>query len=362
MQLFVFLISVTLVGVFLIAAIAKFNRPDDLHELLSAVGLSARASARLGKALPWIELATVVLLVWPDASLIGGIVAMLLLGASTAVICINLLKGRRPACNCFGQLSSGSIGWNSVARNAILLALAAVMVVELSQSSTHGLGSSLAAWARDMGWAELAIGVLALIVLGNIWLSFHLLRQNGRLLLLVDNLQLVLDANGLGTPVAAVQPVTGLPAGSLAPPFSLARLDGGSASLHGMRQSGRPIVLIFSDPACGPCAQLMPSINQWTAAYADTLQIFVVSRGSPQDNAKKVEGLPKVAVLLQGDREVAEQYKVVATPSAVMIDGNGLVAGPLAMGSKDIEAMVVGAGIVRPETRTTLRVGRPTEA
>jgi hypothetical protein len=37
-----------------------------------------------------------------------------------------LLDGRHPPCNCFGSLSRRPIGWTSIARNVVLLALAVV--------------------------------------------------------------------------------------------------------------------------------------------------------------------------------------------------------------------------------------------
>ena len=52
---------------------------------------------------------------------------------------------------------------------------------------------------------------------------------------------------------------SGLKAGTPAPGFRLPRLDGGELTLEEYR--GRPVLLIFSDPQCGPCDQLAPHLE-----------------------------------------------------------------------------------------------------
>jgi uncharacterized membrane protein YphA (DoxX/SURF4 family) len=75
---------------------------------------------------PWVEvsvgavLAVGILEPWPAAA------AVLLVAAFTAVVVVNLVRGRRPVCACFGSLSARPIGWATVARNAVLLALGLV--------------------------------------------------------------------------------------------------------------------------------------------------------------------------------------------------------------------------------------------
>jgi len=52
----------------------------------------------------------------------------------------------------------------------------------------------------------------------------------------------------------------GLPGGTLAPAFGLARVDSGELALddyHGQR-----VILAFSDLNCGPCNQLTPEVER----------------------------------------------------------------------------------------------------
>ena len=52
----------------------------------------------------------------------------------------------------------------------------------------------------------------------------------------------------------------GLPAGTLAPNFTLPDLRGKDRTLADMR--GKRVLLVFSDPGCGPCQQLASSLEQ----------------------------------------------------------------------------------------------------
>jgi uncharacterized membrane protein YphA (DoxX/SURF4 family) len=83
----------------------------------------------LALVVPWYELALGVVLIstllspWPE------IVAALTLVVFTVVIVQRLLDGSRPACACFGSRSNRPLGLRHLARNAGLLAVAAIAIV-----------------------------------------------------------------------------------------------------------------------------------------------------------------------------------------------------------------------------------------
>src|ERR1700749_4848233 len=68
-----------------------------------------------------------------------------------------LARGLTPDCNCFGQLSSSEIGWQTLARNGILVLVAALVVWKAP-------GSSLSDWTTNTSVANLvaAAAVIAL--------------------------------------------------------------------------------------------------------------------------------------------------------------------------------------------------------
>ena len=77
-------------------------------------------------AVPVLELVLGALLVVNLGRPVTAVLAAVLLTAFTALLVRLLLDGRRPPCNCFGSLSRRPIGWGSVVRNLVLLALAVV--------------------------------------------------------------------------------------------------------------------------------------------------------------------------------------------------------------------------------------------
>src|SRR5258706_11204150 len=95
------------------------------------------------------------------------------------------------------------------------------------------------------GFAVTGLGILA-----GWWLGWQLLRQNGRLLLRLDELEKRLDELEFGE---GEEP-KGLPVGSEAPTFELSDLTGETRKLAQYR--GQSLLLVFFNPACGFCREM----------------------------------------------------------------------------------------------------------
>src|SRR5439155_23323598 len=80
----------------------------------------------------------------------------------------------------------------------------------------------------------------------------------------------------------------GLKAGTPAPEFRLPRLDGGEIALSDYR--GKRLLIVFSDPHCGPCQQAATALQARYSTVRDT-QLLMVSRGDRVDNLTKVSEL-----------------------------------------------------------------------
>ena len=132
----------------------------------------------------------------------------------------------------------------------------------------------------------------------------------------------------------------GLPLGQPAPGFALPQLDGGPLSLDALRAADKPLVLVFSDPQCGPCTALLPQLSAWQRQHGHELTLVLVSRGTVDDNRAKIGTLRMNSVILQADREVAHAYLAQVTPSAVRVDRDGTIGSALALGELDIAALV----------------------
>lgn len=114
--------GLVLAVVLAVAAGAKLARRGDTGQELAQLGLLA--PELLARVVPVVELATAVLLVVVPAW--GGVAAFALLAAFTVVLVRVLRSGRVVSCNCFGALSRRPVSGWSLARNGVLLALAAV--------------------------------------------------------------------------------------------------------------------------------------------------------------------------------------------------------------------------------------------
>ena len=110
--------------VFLAAGATKARDP--------AWPLAARSfalPAPLARALPYGEVvlgAVLVVGLWPRAAAAAALAS---LAGFSGAVGWRLAHGRRPACACFGPWSSRPIGWSTLGRNAVLAALAAVVLL-----------------------------------------------------------------------------------------------------------------------------------------------------------------------------------------------------------------------------------------
>jgi thiol-disulfide isomerase/thioredoxin len=103
------------------------------------------------------------------------------------------------------------------------------------------------------------------------------------------------------------------------------------------------VLLLFMDPGCGPCSALLPEVGQWQREQASQLTLAVVSRGTAEANLQKSAEHGISRVVLQKDREVAQQYQAFATPSAVLVQTDGQIGSPLGAGADAIRTLVVRA-------------------
>jgi methylamine dehydrogenase accessory protein MauD len=211
------------------------------------------------------------------------------------------------------------------------------------------VGPSVVGWIGALSVAQLLIlagGTVVLALLAAQWLFlFGLMRQIGRLLARLNAVEERIAAAGLAPAPSenGAHSTAGLPVGSPAPAFALEDLDGEEVTLDGLRASGKPVMLLFTDPNCGPCAELMPEVSRWQQQYAEQLTISVVGRGTAAENSAEVSEHGVENVLLQEDWEVADAYELEATPGAVVVSPEGVVGSPLAHGPDDVEALFAQA-------------------
>lgn len=199
-----------------------------------------------------------------------------------------------------------------------------------------------------------ALALATVVVAFGCWFGLELIRQNGRILGRLESLEKAFEHLALTVGSAGATQEDGLQEGrdslaksrlkrdglapgTAAPDFRLPRLGGGELSLAEFR--GRPVLLVFSDPNCGPCDVLAPRLER--RSRAEEAQVVMVSRGDQDVNQAKVAKLGlSFPVGLQSHWEISKEYGMFATPIAFLIDEDGIVSAPVAKGPDAILALL----------------------
>jgi peroxiredoxin len=130
---------------------------------------------------------------------------------------------------------------------------------------------------------------------------------------------------------------SGLKAGATAPEFRLPRIDGGELSLVDLR--GGRVLLVFSDPDCGPCDELAPRLQELHLTRPD-LQVVVISRRDADSTRAKAESLGLTyPIVVQKQWEISLKYGMFATPIGYLIDEQGILLSDVAVGVEPILAL-----------------------
>jgi peroxiredoxin/uncharacterized membrane protein YphA (DoxX/SURF4 family) len=344
MDLALLLARVLLAGVFVVAGLAKLADLAGSRQALRDFGVPAVLANPFGLLLPVAELVVALALLPTISAWWGALGALALLLLFVIGISFNLAHGRQPDCHCFGQLHSAPAGWPTLIRNLGLAGVAGVIVA--FGRSTPGLSAfdwlSLLSLSQRI---DALVGMLLLaLLIGEGWLLVQVMAQQGRLLLRIEAMEAQRAATGMAPqPILAekiVSAVAGLPVGSPAPSFALPTLTGEPTTLDALRALGKPVVLLFSDPGCGPCNALLPEIGRWQREHARTMVVVLISRGTIEANRPKVMEYGLTHVLLQKDWGVAQAYQAFGTPSAVLVHRDGTIGSPLAQGADALRTLI----------------------
>lgn len=321
MALITVLLRIALGAVFGIAGITKLLDPPGTREAVKNFGSPKPLVPVLAIVLPIVELAIAAGLLFNGTTRASAVTALIVLALFIVAISASLIRGETHDCHCFGQLYSRPLGWPTLARNVVFAVGAAFVLWQAKTNSGSSIPNTLAQLS-SMQWL-LLVGVLAAMI------SFLIYSQQ-------KQKRLALKTAGL--------PV-GLPVDSMAPPFELTAYAGGTTSLGELLAYGKPLLLIFTNPTCGPCVRLFAEVKEWQQSHSEQLTVALISFGTIKENFVNVARNRLGHVLLQQQREVAEQYNANVTPTAVIVNSDGRIASSLAAGADEIRkllASVVG--------------------
>jgi peroxiredoxin/uncharacterized membrane protein YphA (DoxX/SURF4 family) len=347
MDVALLLARLLLASVFMVAGAAKLADREGSRRALADFGVPTPLATPLGVLLPLAELAVAAALIPAATAWWGAAGALVLLLLFVVAIAVNLARGRKAECHCFGQLHSEPAGWKTLARNGVLAAVAGFVVWQ----GYDGTGPSAVGWLASLSGVQAAGLVVGLAVLSVLaaqsLLLLNLIKQNGRLLMRVDALEWGLGGGAATSPNGSVatRPPLGLPIGATAPEFDLPSLHGETLTLESLRAAGKPVMLLFTDPNCGSCTAMLPEIRRWQKEHAEELTISLVSQGTVVENRAKSTEHGLRGVLMEQDWGVSEAYEVEASPSAVLVRPDGTIGSPVLEGPvaiSDLLAYAVG--------------------
>lgn len=310
--------------VFGLSAWGKLSDRVGTRTAIADFGVPVRWVPSMAWALPVVEAVVAVGALPPWTAAWAALIALLLLMAFTIAIVRLLVRGKRPACSCFGALSATPIGARTVVRNGLLMVLAVIV----------GWGALRRPRVPADLPADNAVGlvVIAVLVALLVWLFGA-----------VDTLRRRLDTQALSTLGAE-----GLPVGAVAPEFQLLDVAGDRTSLESVLAQGKNVLLVFIHPGCEMCAALARELPRWRMRTEDTLTIVIVGNGDAAEHAAwgREQELGDIPVLVQQGNEAALRYRVRGTPSAVLIGADGRIAAPVARGAMATRELIMSAKTV----------------
>lgn len=308
-----------LAGVLIVGGTAKLLDRQGTREAVVAFGLPDRWATFVAGSLAPVELLVACLLLL-HPSRWGPGAALLLLALLTAAVAENLRRGRRPSCHCFGSLGGGAISGRTLLRNAALAALAGAALLAPPVS--------LSTFLRSSGTAVLLLMLLVAVAGVGAFVVFE--ARAGR--------RRERDQLSAGTEQFVADLEHGADRGP-APGFSLPALTGVPVTLPDLLTDGRPLLLTFLSPGCGPCKRLRPYVARWNEVFAGRVRVAAVVSGTRASNLGSFGG-SGFPVLLDEDRTVATAYAVAHRPTAVIVTPHGRLLGPPASGDLNVRRLV----------------------
>ena len=342
MNLLLVILRSTLLLIFAFAAFAKLRDLRAMARTLTQFGVPQPWTRPASYVVAGSELLVAAALLPVATARYAALAALALLILFTAAVSYNLARGRKPACNCFGEISSRPIGPSTVVRNLVLGVAAALIVANGPGAGLSGAFAMLnSTRTLDVAAFAAVLGVVGVLVQG--FLMVQVLQQQGRILQRLDALSPVDSA--AGAQAAAVASAKGLGAGAVAPDFILAALSGKPVSLADLLAAGRSLLLVFMNPHCGPCEALVPELAGWMLHPPRGTEVVVISEGTAEENLGKADALIPSRVLLQQEREIADAYHAWGTPSAVVVNPDHRIGSSVAQGAEAIRALLQELGL-----------------
>jgi hypothetical protein len=297
--------------VMLISGVAKVGRPTATRDAFMSMGVPrALRSDALVTALPYVEIALGALLLatWSWPLMVVAAATTGLFAAYWVLVLRVLRRGDEVDCGCFGALGDDRVSGTTMARNSLLVVLAALATAFGAAGS--GVVPAVADFrATDWWWLLLSVTVAATAVL----------------------------VVGLRRPDEAVADDDLLDYERAPIPFAL--LEDASGTRVTLRQlaTQRPQLLLFLSTYCWACETVAAKVPQWTTQLGpvEISTVFTESLDSVP------AGMRHSGVRMWFDVEQGATHTFAkGRPSAVLLGADGALAGGPVSGADDVDTFV----------------------
>lgn len=301
-------------AVLVASGVGKLRHPEGSSEALAALKVpDALNRPWLIRAHPWAEIVLAILLLTlpHPASLVVAAITLTLFTAYLVLVWRVVASGEEVSCACFGSVGSGTVdGW-TIARNALLVAVAAVAVVD---AATGGSAvSRLADLGTDWWW------VLGLVVAAAV--TYLIVRPDGAVE--GEAARSEPQQHYLRLPIPDV-PVRPEAAGEV---ISLRDLS-----------ADRAQVLLLLNPGCGPCKMITGKLAGWTQEVPET--DFRVVHSMAHDTARQVSPAWEPFYVQEVGGSVGRVFGDPGRPVAILLGRDGLLAAGPVQGHEAVELLV----------------------
>lgn len=321
-------LPLTLAGVLIFSAIAKFRSPDDLAGW-AEIGVPARLRTDgLRRLHPWGELALGIAIA-VLGGMLGLLAALVAVGLMSAYTWLLFRVERRQddaSCACFGVRRR--VTKVTVIRNAWLTALA--VATAATSWMTPLIGGPLLYGLKEGAW------VIGLVVAAG----------TTALILWPEEGPAVTPAESGGAGVVRDDERDYIRTRTPAVPVTLA--DGRVENLRTL--SGRkPILLLSVSATCSPCGPVIEKIDEWRDLLPEVDVRFLLAT-APAESPLIETSEPQS--LHDPDGYLRQSLDMPSTPTAVLLGVDGMLAGGPVVGTDDVKAFV-------EEIHESLREVRP---
>ncbi len=195
----------------------------------------------------------------------------------------------------------------------------------------------------------LVLAMEGVILISLCTLFYQLLKQQGRILLRLDNLDQSAAAGLAAEAEHAEFEPAGLSVGAQFPAFRFPDVGGRAVGLKDFE--GKRVLLVHWSVECGFCAAIGKDLALIEDAFTkQKVQLVLLSHGEASANRKQAKqlGLKSPILLAKDGSEALEVFNDFGTPAAYLLDEQGRVAHPLVVGSGEVltlaRQVAVGTG------------------